>query len=161
GALVATVTANSQSDYTVTVTGMTGVGNVVASIPTVGAALDLAGNPSQPSTSTNNVVPFDGVAPTVTVNQAAGQSDPASRGPIKSTVLFSEPVTGFTAGDVSVAGSTAGGTLIVFITPVSPTTSPAIYTVSVSGMTSPGTVAVTIPAGAAADTAGNTSGAAT
>jgi hypothetical protein len=155
GVLVATVTG-SGSTYTVTVTGMTGVGNVVASIPAVGAAVDLTGNPSQPSTSTNNVVPFDGVAPTVTINSAAGQPDPASGSPINFTVVFSEPVTGFTGGDVNLSGSTVGGILAATVSGSGTT-----YTVSVTGMTTPGNVVATIPAGAAADLAGNTSGVST
>jgi hypothetical protein len=155
GTLVATVSGSGAS-YTVTVTGMTGMGNVVASIPVVGAANDLAGNPSDPSTSTNNVVPFDGVAPTVTINRAAGQADPTSVAPILFTVVFSEPVTGFTGGDVSLTGSTVGGTLATSVSGSGTT-----YTVSVSGMTSPGNVFASVPAGAAADLAGNTSGAST
>src|SRR5437870_3684152 len=40
------------------------------------------------------------VAPSVTVNQAAGQSDPTSSQPINFTVIFSQPVTDFSSGDV-------------------------------------------------------------
>src|SRR5262245_20388935 len=50
----------------------------------------------------------DVVPPTVTINQAAGQADPTSAGPIKFTVVFSEAVTGFTSADVSFGGTTAG-----------------------------------------------------
>ena len=58
----------------------------------------------------------DTIAPTVTINQAAGQTDPTSASPINFTVTFSETVTGFTAGDISFAGSTVGGTLTATVT---------------------------------------------
>ena len=78
--LVAQV-SGSGSTYTVSVTGMTGNGTVVASIA-AGAAQDAAGNASTASTSTDNTVAFDAVAPTVTINQAAGQHDPTDSSPI-------------------------------------------------------------------------------
>src|SRR3989449_39610 len=68
-------------------------------------ARDAAGNrsPSAPVTVT-----VDNVAPTVTINQAAGQADPTNAAPINFTVAFSEPVSGFTGTDVTLSG-TAGG----------------------------------------------------
>ena len=53
----------------------------------------------------------DNARPTVTINQAAAQADPTNASPIIFTVVFSEAVTGFTAGDVTLGG-TAGGTLV-------------------------------------------------
>src|SRR5207253_4784827 len=82
--------------------------------------------------------------PSVTVDQAAGQADPTSAGPITFTVVFGEPVTGFDASDVSFAGSTAGGTLVASVSGTGPT-----YTVSVTGMTGTGAVVASVPAGAA------------
>jgi hypothetical protein len=73
GTLAVNVTGSGAS-YTVSVTGMSGAGTVTASL-VPGAAQDLAGNPSAPSTSTDNMVSFDAIAPTVTINQAAGQAD--------------------------------------------------------------------------------------
>ena len=57
--------------------------------------IDTAGNGNTASTSTDNTVTWDNVAPTVTINQAAGQADPTNATPINFTVVFSEPVTGF------------------------------------------------------------------
>jgi hypothetical protein len=94
---------------------------------------------------------FDATPPSVTINQAADQTDPANSGPIRFTVVFSEDVTGFTAADVTLGG-TAPGSLTAVVTGSGPT-----YTVSVSGMTGPGTVTATIPAGVAQDVAGNLS----
>jgi hypothetical protein len=98
---------------------------------------------------------LDATPPSVTINQAAVQTDPASSGPIRFTVVFSEDVTGFTAADVILSG-TAPGPLTAVVTGSGPT-----YTVSVSGMTGAGTVTAAIPAGAAQDVAGNLSLAAT
>ena len=74
-------------------------------------------------------------APTVTIDQAAGQADPTGASPIQFAVAFSAPVTGFDASDVSFAGSTVGGTLAA-----SATGSGASYTVSVTGMVGNGIV---------------------
>jgi Calx-beta domain/Bacterial Ig-like domain len=154
GTLVASVTG-SGADYTVAVTGMTGKGTVVASLP-AGATVDAAGNESTTSTSTDNSVIFDNIAPSVTIDQAVGQSDPTNDASIKFDVKFSEAVTGFDASDVSVVGSTAGGTLAVSVSGSGNT-----YTVTVTGMSNRGLVVASIPAGAASDAAGNLSFAAT
>ena len=95
---------------------------------------------------------IDKAQPTVTINQAAGQADPTNASPINFTVTFSETVTGFTASDISFAGSTAGGTLTAAVTGTG-----ATYNVAVSGMTGAGNVVVSVPAGAATDAAGNAS----
>jgi glucose/arabinose dehydrogenase len=153
GALTAVVTGAGQT-YNVAVSGMTGNGTVVVSVP-AGAATDAAGNASLASTSTDNAVTFssaDTTAPAVTINQAAGQADPTGASPINFTVTFSETVTGFTASDVSFAGSTVSGALTAVVTGSGPT-----YNVAVSGMTGTGTVVVSVPAGAATDAAGNAS----
>ncbi len=107
----------------------------------------------------NNSTPFalneqwtigeDTTVPTVTINQAVGQADPTSASPINFTVVFSEPVTGFSGSSVTISG-TAGGTKTVTVTG-----GPITYNVAVSGMTSSGTVIATIAAGVAQDTAGN------
>ncbi len=94
----------------------------------------------------------DTIAPTVTINQAAGQADPTSASPINFAVTFSETVTGFAASDISFAGSTVGGTLSAAVAGAGPT-----YNVAVSGMTGTGAVVVSVPAGAATDAAGNAS----
>ncbi|HEX5092375.1 MAG TPA: Ig-like domain-containing protein, partial [Burkholderiales bacterium] len=153
GTLVANV-SGSGSSYTVSVSGMTSNGLVVASI-LAGAAVDAAGNASTASTSTDNTVTvqiFDEIAPTVTIDQAAGQADPASTSPIEFAVAFSEDVFGFDASDIDFTGSTVGGTLVANVSG-----SGANYTVSVTGMTSSGLVVASIGAGAAADAGGNAS----
>lgn len=96
----------------------------------------------------------DTTAPTVTINQAAGQTDPAFGSPVTFTIVFSEPVTGFTSTDVPLSGTAASGATTVV------SGSGATYTVTVT-VTNSGTLAATIPAGAAADAAGNASQAST
>ncbi|MGA2499687.1 MAG: hypothetical protein ABSH20_18270, partial [Tepidisphaeraceae bacterium] len=133
--------------YNVAVSGMTGPGTVIATIP-AGVALDLAGNGNTVSTSTDNTVNFDNVVPTVTIEQAAAQVDPAHLSPINFTVVFSKPVSGFTSGGVALSGSAGATTAVV-------TGAGTTYNVAVSGMTGPGTVIATVTAGAASDASGN------
>jgi len=114
---------------------------------------DAAGNVSAPSGALS--VTVDTSKPTVTVEQAQGQSDPTNSAPINFTATFNENVIGFTAANVSVSG-TAGGTKTVAVTGTGPT-----YNIAVSGMTTNGTVIATIPASVVTDTAGNTNVAST
>jgi hypothetical protein len=78
---------------------------------------------------------------TVTIEQAAGQADPASAAPISFTVTFSEPVSGFDNTDL-VLGGTGGATTAVI------TGGPQVYDVAVSGMSASGTVIVNLAADA-------------
>ena len=155
GTKSATVIPVSTTVYTIQITGMTTSGTVTASIP-ADSATDAAGNGNAGSTSTDNTVTWDVTAPTVTVEQHVDQDDPADTSPIKFTATFSEPVTGFAAGDVTVTG-TAGGTKTVTIV----TVSTSVYTVEISGMTTDGTVIATIGANGVVDAAGNANAAST
>src|SRR5438093_8561739 len=148
GATLTGVVTGSGTTYNVAVSGMTSSGTVIASIP-AGVAQDVATNGNSASTSSDNTVTWDTTAPTVTINQAAGQADPTNTSPISFTVIFSEPVTGFATGDVSLSG-TAGGTLTGVVTGSGTT-----YTVAASGMTTDGTVIASIAAGVASDAAAN------
>jgi len=86
----------------------------------------------------------------VTINQATTQPNVAGSGPVRFAVAFSEPVSDFTAADVSLTGSTTPGTLVTRVFGSGTT-----YEVTVSGMTGPGTIVAIIPAGVAHDAAGN------
>ena len=140
GVKTGTVTGGPTT-YNVAVTGMTTSGTVVATIAAA-RATDLAGNNNTASSSTDNRVTWDVVPPTVTINQAVAQADPTNGATINFRVVFSEAVTGFATGDVSFAGSTAGGALVGTVTG-----GPTTYNVAVTGMTSSGTVVATIAAG--------------
>lgn len=155
GGTLSAVVSGGPTTYTVSVSGMTSPGTVVASV-VAGAVTDTLGNNSSASTSTDNTVTYDASAPTVTIDQAAGQNDPTNASPIDFTVVFSEPVTGFDAADLDFTGSTVGGALAATVTG-----GPSTYTVSISGMTSDGTIVVSVMAGAASDSTGNSSSAST
>lgn len=142
----------SGTTYTVSVTGMTD-GTVIASLAE-GVAADAAGNTNAASTSTDNSILYDKTRPTVTINQAESQDDPSNNDTLYFTVVFSEEVTGLTADDITLSG-TSGGTKTIHVTGNGTT-----YTVSVTGMTD-GTVIASIAEGVAADAAGNTSTAST
>jgi uncharacterized repeat protein (TIGR01451 family) len=93
-------------------------------------------------------------APTVTINQAAGQSDPTGSSPINFTVVFSQSVSNFATGDVALSG-TAGATTATV------TGSGTTYNVAVSGMTFDGTVIASINAGVATGCSGTANTAST
>ena len=103
---------------------------------------------------TVNPAATDATPPSVTIDQASTQSDPAASLPIAYTAVFNEPVTGFTDSDVTLSGTSPGTTATV-------SGGPTTYTISVSGATTDGTVIVNIAAGAATDAAGNSSTAST
>lgn len=147
---IGAVTGKSKT-FNVTVGNIAGDGTVQAAI-LPNAVEDLAGNKSTGSTSTDNTVSLDTVAPIVVINQASNQADPAKTSPVNFTVIFSEPVTDFTKDDVLLSGSTANLSTASIIVTGSGTN----YNVAVSNFNSNGqTVKASIRAQAAADAAGN------
>ena len=64
------------------------------------ASQDAAGNLSTASTSTDNTIDFNDIAPTVTINQGSGQVDPTSIASVVFDIHFSKPMSGFTPSDV-------------------------------------------------------------
>ena len=78
GGTLVPVISGSGTDYTVTVTGMAGDGNVVASI-LANAGVDGSQSSNAASTSTDNTVRVDKTAPTVTINQAGSSGGPDER----------------------------------------------------------------------------------
>jgi hypothetical protein len=93
----------------------------------------------------------------VSINQAVDKltRHPHNRSIL--TVVFSEPVIGFDAADVSLAGSTAN----VSAATITVTGSGSVYNVRISGITSSGQIQANIAVGAARDAAGNLSAAST
>jgi cyclophilin family peptidyl-prolyl cis-trans isomerase len=148
GATTAIVTpvGSDGKTYNVAVTGMTGDGSVIVAIDP-GKAHDTVGNANLASTGDNNSVTF-ATLPSVTIERATDQENPTNHLTINFTVVFSEPVTDFATGDVTITG-TAGATKAVV------TGSGTTYNVAVSGMARTGTVVVSIPAGVAHDAATN------
>ena len=159
-AVVTEIAPNNGTTYNVAVSGMSTGGTVIVGIP-AGAAVNAANIFNNAATSTDNTVTYSppvSVAPTVTINQAAGQSDPTSNSPINFTVTFNQAVTGFTPSDISFTGSTP----LIFISPVVTVTGgPSIYNVAVSGMRSSGIVVASIPGGVALNAANQSNSAST
>jgi Bacterial Ig-like domain/PKD domain len=96
---------------------------------------------------------------TVTINQAATQTDPTSSQPVEFTVVFNKPVTGFSNSGVGMSG-TAGGSAS-WISNVYDSGDHKTYSVKISGMSTSGTVVATVKAGVAQDAAGNLNAAST
>ncbi len=111
------------------------------------------GKSESPKTAATAIV-IDTAAPTVTINQAAGQDDPTVGLPIHFTVAFSEPVADFDGADVALAGTATGMT----VTRV--TGSGTTYDVEVRASGS-GSITATIPQGLVRDAAGNGNAAST
>jgi len=89
---------------------------------------------------------------TVTINQAGGQADPTDGSIINFTVIFSESVSDFATGDVTLSG-TAGATTATV------TGSGTTYNVAVTGMTDSGTVIASIDVDKAIGATSNTNNA--
>src|SRR5262249_12648447 len=83
----------------------------------------------------------------VDVEQAGDQPDPTNASPVRFTVTFSEPVSGFDKSSVSLGSGTPSFVLGV-------TGGPQVYVVEV-GVSGAGIVEPTIPAHVAQDAAGN------
>jgi len=135
--------------YTVQVNGITSGGTVTAAI-NANVVVDSYGLANTAATSTDNRVTVSEVAPSVTINQAPDQADPASTLPLRFIATFSEAVTGFTADDIALAGSAN-----LFSSIVTVSGGPSVYTVAISGEIGPGTVIAGIMANVAFDSAGN------
>ena len=133
--------SGDHKNYSISVSGFTQTGTVVATIP-AGSAQDGLGNLSAASSSTDNTITYNGIVPpTVTINQDTSQLDPATTSPIVFKVVFSKPISGFLSNDIILSGS-AGATTAV-LTSIGDYMN---YSVAVSGMTQSGTVIASIPA---------------
>jgi len=113
---------------------------------------DVAGNAAP--TMGGTTVTIDTTAPTVTINQAAGQADPTTTSPINFTATFSEPVATFTSASVTYTGTALATTSTIS------GAGPA-YNVAATGMTKTGTAIPAIAAAKVTDIAGNNNTAAT
>ncbi len=134
----------SGTDYSFNVTP-TGNFTVTVGIA-AGVAHDVASNPNLAAVSLTRT--YDTVAPTAVISSSV--SSPTNALPIPFTVTFSEPVTGFTSGDVTIGNGSIG-----LFTAVSGTT----YTLTVTPAAD-GIVTVDVAGGVAQDAAGNNNSAA-
>ena len=112
-------------------------------------AFDGRGNFARTVGDATDAGSFEGTAAaappslTVTVNQAPAQPDPTATASVAFVVTFSHPVPSFPPGDISLAGSTATGTLAVAVSPA--TGAATVFTVTVTGMTGAGVVVASFP----------------
>lgn len=139
----------------------TSVGQNGTLIPVINAAqvTDAAGNNNLASGGVDNSVTYqDLTPPSVTINQASGQADPANALPINFTVVFSEPIVAsiFTPSDITQTGTASGITWSITNSGDNRT-----FTVSASAVTVPGTLRPVIPANRVTDLVGNTNTAST
>ena len=111
------------------------------------AELSLPDPTGHNSLAANSSIFVDGVRPRVTINQAAGQSDPTNTLPILFDIEFCENVSGFTWDDIVWTGTATGisGTV---------SGSGATYTAEVTAA-SAGTLVLKLPADSVEDDAGN------
>ena len=134
--------------YTTTFTGCS-EGTLTVSVA-ANAVSDAATNLGPVALASSGTVRIDRTGPTVTVEQAASQVDPAHISPVNFTVTFDDNVADFVTGDVTLGGTAGATTQVV-------TGSAKVYNVAVSGMTLIGTVTAALAAGVATDAAGNLS----
>jgi hypothetical protein len=140
--------------FNVTVSGMAD-GETVTARLAAGAAFYLGHSSivSKASTSTDNHVTYDTSKPTVTINQASGQSDPTDVSPIRFDLVFNELISGFTLSDLDILGMSASPTVVL-----TDSGDHKHFTVAVSGMTNGERVSVRMPANKVTDLAGNPNG---
>jgi hypothetical protein len=168
-ALTATGTASasissvtgSGTTYTVTANTVAGDGTLRLDVTDDDSIVDTSANKlggtgaGNGNFTTGQAYTIDHTAPTVTVNQAAGQLDPTNASPVNFTAVFSEAVTGFDGTDVTIGGTSAGTKTATV------TGGPTTYNVAISGMTGTGTVTASVGANKAQDAAGNGNAAST
>jgi len=121
-------------------------------IDTMGTALPTV------EPSTDQTYEMDNILPSVTIDQAASQSDPASTVPVNFTVVFSETIStsSFVVGDV-----TQNGTANFITWSITNSGDNKTFTLSATGVGQNGTIIPFISAGNVNDVAGNTNTAST
>jgi hypothetical protein len=140
GSSIGTTTANGSGNWALTQpTALAQGSHTVRS-----TATDALGNVS-PSSNTNTFT-VDSVRPSVTISSSAGgNGSTTGTSPIPFTITFSERVSGFVAGAVTVTGGTLSGF----------SGSGTTYTVNVTPSASGNTVTVNVAANTVQDAAGN------
>jgi hypothetical protein len=146
GSSIGTTTATAGGSFSLTQPAALAQGShtVYATAQTSGSAVSANSN--------TNTFTIDTVAPTVAISSTAGASgSTTTTSPIPFTITFSEGVTGFVTGDITVTNGTLSGFA----------GSGTTYTFNVTP-TTPGTATtVSVPANVAQDAAGNGNTAAT
>ncbi len=103
---------------------------------------DAAGNANTAASTSVSTV-YDGTSPTASISSSA--ANPTNQSTFDVTITFSEAVTGFAVGDLTVTNGTASNLS---------TSDNRVYTAVITPAAD-GSVVVTLPSGSAADAAGN------
>ena len=106
---VSSVTTVNSSTYTVVVAGAVNASNGSVTLSmAAGGATDAAGNGNRASTSTDNSITWDTVAPTVTLEQGSLQADPTSGSLIAFRITAPEDLStgSVTSSDVTITNGT-------------------------------------------------------
>ncbi len=145
------VSTSSGTTVTVNVNNMSGDGTLGLNFDydALDSVSDSVGNTAI-SDFNGQIYTIDNTAPSVAIEQAAGQADPTNTSPIIFDVIFSENITGFDDSDVNISGM--AGIPGITVNGANDT-----YTVEVTGMADGETVTATISANTAQDEAGNNS----
>ena len=131
--------ANSASSYSVDITPDAD-GTITVDVG-AGVCSDSAGNDNTAASQFS--IKYDATAPTISITSS--ESDPTSNSPFVVDITFSEDVTGFVLGDISV-GNGAASNLVV--------NSASSYSVDITP-DADGTITVDVGAGVCSDSAGN------
>ena len=148
----ATLGTQNGNEYPATITPATNATSV--SVMIAAGAVTAQGGTDTPNTASNTLsVRIDKTAPTVSITQPSHIQKMA----FMTTITFSEDVTGFddTANDVTLSGTAASGASISAITAKNGSASVYEVTITPDSGGMKGTLIISVPAGAAEDTAGN------
>jgi hypothetical protein len=140
--------ADGSSVYTLEITPNAGFqGNLTVDVA-AGVATDLAGNPN--TAAAQSTQPVDTLTPSVAITDDEPGTANIAGGSILYTFTFTQPVNGFTVGDVVVAGGTKAGAF------ASGVDGSSVYTLVVTPNAGfQGNLTVNVAAGVATDLAGN------
>ncbi|MGJ8639704.1 MAG: beta strand repeat-containing protein [Opitutaceae bacterium] len=140
--------SGSESNYTVTLTGISGDGSLALAVNTSSDVTDSAGN-ALASSPTSSAVTIDNTAPTVTSITPAS-TDSTNADSLAFAIVFDEPVSNFDAfADLVVSGATTA-------TGATFSGSGDTYTVTLTGISGDGSIVLAVSTSSdVADSAGN------
>ncbi|HVK18544.1 MAG TPA: Ig-like domain-containing protein, partial [Fimbriiglobus sp.] len=149
GATITSLTTADGRVYTAVVSTGTGDGTLRLDLISPVGITDTAGQPVIAGL-TGAAYTIDRTAPRASINLSTGQAAVTGDQPIRFTLTFNEPVTGFGRDDVVLGGTAGSGVVRV-------TGSGATYEVEVTGLSASGDVVLSVREAAAVDVAGNLS----
>ncbi len=144
GTLSNVASSDGNITFTATFTPSTNVDDASNLITLTNSGVtDVAGNPGMGTTDSNNYA-LETIVPTVTITSS--ESSPTGENPIPVTITFSENISGFIMGDITVTNGS--------VTNFNETTAGLIYDIEITPDTN-GLITINIAANVANDTSGN------